>query len=273
MKIVSISGGRSSAMMLKILLDNGQITPDTHVLFANTGREHDATLDFIEECSQQWAVPVTWLEYRNAAPKFEVVTHATASRRFGPDPGRPFRELIDKWGCLPNPVKRICTAEMKIKTIRRYIRSLGHKGAIPTFVGLRYDEPERVARKKAQNAVGKEAEVCYMPLYDLRITRTERDLFWQAQPFDLAIHSASDNCDFCFLKSFSQQIWRIREEPGAVEWWIDIERNARKTAKRKRHGQFHKEYSFADLKKFALQQTYIPQPDEPRVSISCACTD
>jgi len=273
MQVISISGGRSSAMMLKILLDNGQITPETHVIFANTGREHDATLDFIEACSTRWGVTVTWLEYRHAAPKFEVVTYATASRRFGPDPGRPFRELLEGRSYLPNPVQRICTAEMKIKTIRRYIRSLGHKGAIPTFVGLRYDEPDRVARKKAQNAMGKEAEFCYMPLYDLRITRAERDLFWLAQPFDLAIPSAADNCDFCFLKSFSQQIWRIREEPDAVEWWIEMEENARHSAKRRRHGQFRKEYSFKDLKKFALQQTYIPQPDEPRVSISCACTD
>lgn len=273
MKVISISGGRSSAMMLHILQQNGTIDHETHVIFANTGRESNETLDFIQECSDRWQIPVTWLEYRNAAPKFEVVTYETASRRSGPDPGRPFRELLERSGYLPNPVQRICTAEMKIKTIRRYIRSLGHKGQILTYIGLRYDEPERVARKKAQNQTGKEAELYFMPLYDLRVTRADRDRFWSQQPFDLQIPSASDNCDFCFLKSFSQQIWRIREEPWAVDWWIEQERNARKTAKRGRQAQFRKEYSFEDLKRFALTQTHIPLPDEPRVSISCSCTD
>lgn len=275
MKVISISGGRSSAMMLRILQENGTLDDKTQVVFANTGRESDETLEFIRECSERWQIPVTWLEYRREKPKFEVVTYETASRRSGPDPGRPFRELLQDRNYLPNPTQRICTAEMKIKTIRRYIRSLGHRGQIITYVGLRYDEPERVARKRAQNQAGKEAEYCIMPLYQLRVTRAERDRFWSQQPFDLKINSVSDNCDFCFLKSFSQQIWRIREEPEMVEWWIQQEQNARKTAKRNRQAQFRKEYSFEDLKRFALNQTYIPlpNPDENRVSISCNCTD
>jgi len=260
-------------MMLKILIDNG-LQPDDIVVFCNTGREHDATLDFVHECETRWRVPIVWLEYRSSTPKFEIVTYETASRRQGPNNSRPFSELLSDRRYLPNPTQRICTAEMKVKTVRRYVRTvLKHKGKIPTFVGLRYDEPTRVARKKEQNRIGKEAEFCMMPLYDMRVTVRERDEFWLQQPFDLQLNSHSDNCDFCFLKSFSQQIWRIRQEPEAVEWWIEQEKNSAMSAKRKRNGQFRKEYSFEQLRDFALRQTHIPIPEQTNQSITCACTD
>lgn len=276
MRVASISGGRSSAMMLKILIDNGfGSEPGDIVCFCNTGREHNATLDFVQECSIRWNIPIIWLEYRSQKPKFEVVTYETAARR--ETGSRPFTELLSSGrGILPNPVKRFCTVELKIKTVRRYVRTvLKHRGLIPTFIGLRYDEPTRVARKKAQNAAGKEPEWVEMPLNDMKITVNERDIFWGGQPFNLAINSHSDNCDFCFLKSKWQQIRRIREEPDAIEWWIEQEERAKISAKRKRNGQFRKEYSFKKLKEIASTQLYLdmPEPENKFSSISCACTD
>lgn len=47
-RLISFSGGRSSAMMLKILADNGLRDTD-HVVFANTGKERHETLDFVHE--------------------------------------------------------------------------------------------------------------------------------------------------------------------------------------------------------------------------------
>lgn len=257
-------------MMLKILIDNG-LQPDDVVVFANTGREDEATLNFIHECEKQWGVPVVWLEYRNEKPKFEVVDYNTASRKNNP---RPFNELLDRIKYLPNPTQRICTAELKIKTIRRYVRhSLKHKGGWDTFVGLRYDEPLRVARKKEQNSIGKEPEHYLMPLHELRVTVRERDEFWRQQPFDLQINSHSDNCDFCFLKGKMQQVWRIRAEPTAVDWWIEREAKASQSATRRKNAQFRKEYSFQDLKDLAFRQTFMDLPETPIQSLTCSCTD
>lgn len=268
MKLVSISGGRSSAMMLHILQENNLLN-DAIVCFSNTGKESPETLEFINECSKRWGIEVVWLEYAPNAPGFKIVTFETASRN-----GEPYRALIEKKGYLPNPVKRICTAELKIKIIRRFVRSIGVKGHFDTYLGLRYDEPERVARKKAQNAAGKEPEVCFMPLHEMRITRKERDEFWAKQPFDLQISSISDNCDLCFLKGKSNLVWAIRGNPKSVEWWVDMEQMVTKSAKRKRNSQFRKEYSYTDLKKLALNQTYIPYPQqEKRISLTCNCTD
>ena len=113
---VSFSGGRTSAYMLwRVLQSNGGKLPEeTIVCFANTWKEAPETLDFVNECSVQWGVPITWLEYRWAEEtkdRFKVVTYETASRN-----GEPFFEMIQQNGkpFLPNPVMRICTARLNI---------------------------------------------------------------------------------------------------------------------------------------------------------------
>src|SRR5207249_519093 len=41
---------------------HGELPPDAHVLFANTGREHDATLRFVHAMETAWNVRFRWLE-------------------------------------------------------------------------------------------------------------------------------------------------------------------------------------------------------------------
>ena len=61
---ISFSGGRSSGYMLyKILEAQGGLLPDQRVIFANTGKEMPETLDFVHQCSQEWGVDITWIEY------------------------------------------------------------------------------------------------------------------------------------------------------------------------------------------------------------------
>lgn len=59
--VVSFSGGRTSALMLRKILDVG-LGEDVHVLFANTGKERAETLEFVAECARRWRVDVHWLE-------------------------------------------------------------------------------------------------------------------------------------------------------------------------------------------------------------------
>ena len=89
--VISFSGGRTSAYMLwKVLEANeGKLPLDAIVCFANTGKEEEATLKFVHDCSINWDVPIVWLEYRDAEVKFAVVDYKTASRN-----GEPFEALI-----------------------------------------------------------------------------------------------------------------------------------------------------------------------------------
>ena len=116
--VISFSGGRTSAYMLwRVLQSNDGLPEDAKVCFANTGKEDEATLRFVDQCSRNWDVPIAWLEYQVADTKFKIVNFDQASRN-----GEPFEALIKKKKYLPNMEARFCTAELKVLTIDRYFK-------------------------------------------------------------------------------------------------------------------------------------------------------
>lgn len=78
-------------MLHHILEANGGLPDRCIVTFQNTGREMPQTLDFVQEVGDRFGVKIVWLEYRPDAPKYEVVSHNSASRD-----GEPFEALIRK---------------------------------------------------------------------------------------------------------------------------------------------------------------------------------
>ena len=117
--LISFSGGRTSGYMLHQILEaNGDLPERCKVVFANTGREMPETLDFVQECSERWSVPIIWLEYRKQMPKFVTVSHNSASRD-----GEPFRQALEQPKILPNVHRRFCTQELKVKTIKLYVNA------------------------------------------------------------------------------------------------------------------------------------------------------
>lgn len=78
---ISFSGGRSSAYMLwRVLQANGGLPKDAFVCFANTGKEEEATLRFVQRCAAEWDIPITWLEFEDTETGFRTVDFASASR-------------------------------------------------------------------------------------------------------------------------------------------------------------------------------------------------
>jgi len=79
---ISFSGGRTSAYMLwRVLQSNGGKLPEEAVVcFANTGKEDEATLKFVQDCAVNWGVPIVWLEFCDTKSKFEIVDFDSASR-------------------------------------------------------------------------------------------------------------------------------------------------------------------------------------------------
>ena len=79
---ISFSGGRTSAYMLYKVLEAHQMSlpQEAKVLFCNTGKEDNATLDFVNECSVRWGVEITWLEFtlENEESAFKVVDYRSA---------------------------------------------------------------------------------------------------------------------------------------------------------------------------------------------------
>ena len=256
---ISMSGGRTSAYMLRQVLDvsRDRLDKDAFVMFANTGKERPETLDFVHECSVRWDVPIVWVEYRHEYGdkhlRFTEVTYETASRN-----GEPFEALIRDKRHLPNPGKRTCTEFLKVRAIEWAMLRRGHEH-YDNMVGLRADEPRRVATVRAKD----DPDRC--PLYDAGITERDVLAFWKAQPFDLQLTSGWSNCDLCFLKRWSIQLRLEQERPGMAQWWADQEAKVGAT--------FRVGRTYRHLQTYAASQRTLPLFDEPDESLSCACTD
>lgn len=266
---ISFSGGRTSAYMLWRVLQAHQMSlPDSaEVCFANTGKECEETLEFVRDCSVNWGVPITWLEYRNDEIPYAVVDFETASRD-----GKPFESLIRKRNYLPNPVARFCTVELKVRTIHRYLKAQGWT-EWDSMLGIRADEKRRLA-KIGQQDYGKHEEKI-APLGTAGITKEDVGAFWRAQPFDLKLPNnngvtMNGNCDLCFLKGGAQVLSLIAEKPERAVWWASMEALA--LASKPSGAVFRSDRpSYASMAEFAKSQRTIFDPDEE--SIACFCGD
>ena len=226
MKVLSFSGGRTSAYMLANYDFNIAI-------FCNTGKEAEGTLDFVRKCGEYFDKKIVWLEYTSEnKEKYKIVNFKTASRN-----GEPFEELIKKKKYIPNQVTRFCSMELKALTIKRYLKNIGAKiNDIDMILGIRADEPNRYFKLKDNNRNGWENK---MPLYKDGITKKEILEYWKTQPFDLEINPHQGNCDLCFLKGMTKKIELLRQQPEIAQWWSDMENLIGAT--------FNKNYSIAEL--------------------------
>lgn len=218
--MIQVSGGRTSAFMLRKILDahDGKLPNNVIATFQNTGKEHEATLIFLKEISDEWNVPITWLEFTidNGVKGFQIVNYCTASRN-----GEPFEALMRSRDYPPNPRVRYCTVELKLRTGLRFARSLGWED-FTRAVGLRADEPHRVARMKSDSA----NEYVVMPMAKAGHTLDDVMKFWMSQDFDLKLPNddhAYGNCDLCFLKKTAKIEKILRSNPQRGEWWAKQE--------------------------------------------------
>ena len=262
---ISFSGGRTSGYMLYRILEAHQMSlpSDTYVCFANTGKEEEATLRFIQRCSDEWNVDIHWVEYTNDEPRFKKVTFETASRN-----GEPFEELIKKRQYLPNPVTRFCTSELKIRTINKYLRSIGWEDHTETedWIGIRADEPRRAA---------KIADKARIPLATSGVTVSDVGRFWASQTFDLELPTINGrtmhgNCDLCFLKPGAQIVSLIQQKPERAIWWSKMEALA--LASKPSGASFRKDRpGYASMLQFTQEQINMFDPNEE--GIACFCGD
>lgn len=205
--VISFSGGRTSAYMLRRVLDAG-LQPDVHVLFADTGRERDETYQFVRECEERWQVPIHWVKR----------------------PGY-FTQLITDRRTLPNPAQRWCTQELKIRPMRDWMQARGYE-RWDAVIGIRADEPRRIAKMREANEERSERWTNVMPLAETGITVKDIVAFWAAQPFDLKLRPWEGNCTICFLKHVAKRERIAKDRPDLLAWWVEQERRTRQYFRR-----------------------------------------
>jgi len=270
--LISFSGGRTSGFMLWNIIQahGGTLPEDIYITFANTGKEAPETLDFVHEIGQKWGVKIHWLEYDGRIQKensknyqyfWKEVDYATASRN-----GEPFAKLIEDVGCLPNPLNRMCSGQMKIRTINRFLQTQGFNSPYQAMIGIRADEERRARKLIGSVSEGSEK---MLPLYEDGISKEDVGEFWKEQSFDLDLpnnNGVTDwgNCDLCFLKGRSKRLSIMQQRPDLADWWIEQEN--------KQNDYFNRlELGYEQIRIIATDQQGFDFGDDD--SISCFCGD
>lgn len=174
-------------------------------LFANTGQEHPKTLEFIERSSQEWGLPIVWIEAVQHPGERKSATHREVSFSTADREGLVFEAMIAKYG-IPNRNYPHCTRELKLHPMLSYVRSIGWQD-VDAAVGIRIDEPRRLKPKP---------RVVY-PLADWW-PHDKLDVldFWGKQTFDLGLEDREGNCVWCWKKSAKKHFLNIQANP---EWY------------------------------------------------------
>jgi 3'-phosphoadenosine 5'-phosphosulfate sulfotransferase (PAPS reductase)/FAD synthetase len=236
--LMSVSGGRSSVMLAKLLVDTEKLKPVDVIIggfyvhtkyvndtsefafaFSNTSREKEACLEFMRDVEKFWGIKVTWVEAlidlrKNKGTRHKVVNFETAKRN-----GEIFEDVIRKYG-IPNVKFPHCTREMKQAAIRSFMKYIGWGTwkDYKTILGFRADEPKRT---NPENLVKLNQ---WWPLWEWGIKKPDVAFFWNRQPFDLKIEVDADgNCENCWKKADLKLLYQAKSNPKGIEWIREME--------------------------------------------------
>lgn len=213
---ISFSGGRTSAFMTQWLLKNKSDEYDFLITFANTGKENEETLEFVQKCSEYFGFNVVWIEAvvsdtYNVGIRHKIVDFKTASRN-----GEPFEAFIKKYG-IPNTGAPACSSKLKKEAINSYRKSVGWNKEL-TAIGIRIDEIDRMSPDKEKQ------RLIYPLISMIKTTKYDVNNFWKNMPFDLGLKSYQGNCDCCWKKSFRNLMTIAVENPEKYDWWREMEK-------------------------------------------------
>lgn len=244
-RIINFSGGKTSAYMTITEYKKNDL-----VIFCDTGREHEKTYKFINDFEKFENIPIIKLKYC--------------------DNENPFDFLLKKknYKVIPNRVKRFCTDELKIKTSKRYLRSIGIR-KFENLIGFRADEKQRILKRKFlfKNVIDK------FPLYDKGITKEFINEYWNKKTYNLEIPSILGNCDLCFMKGKNAIISILTSFPELADKWIKDEEEAQKHGKYGGHTYFP-DVSFKELKNIAQNNLFKNYNLNDITPIyNCSCTN
>lgn len=176
-------------------------------LFANTGEEHEKTLEFVDRCDREWQLGIIWIEsvvhHGKKSSTHRIVSFETASRN-----GEPFEAMISKYG-IPNKSYPHCNRELMLNPMKSYIASIGWS-KVHAAVGIREDEPKRLRQG------AKKGRIVYPFAHWWPQDKQDVLTWWEDQPFDLGIQEREGNCKWCWKKSQTKHAANIAENP---EWY------------------------------------------------------
>lgn len=208
-KVVSFSGGRTSAYLCHLMIEKfGRENVD--FVYMDTGAEHPKTYEFIRKVNDYFKLNLTCLRTDFSSPlgvgnSFNVVDINSINHDLV-----PFKEMIAKYG-VPYIGGMFCTDRMKLVPFTKYCQEKYGRGNYETWLGIRADETKRLKPKKG---------IRYMA----EISEFEKEdvlEFWSGMPFDLDLDEWLGNCSVgCPKKSNLKLAAAQRDEPGMYHDWL-----------------------------------------------------
>lgn len=215
--VVSVSGGRTSALMAKLLKDRIDGKRKVVFIFANTSKERPETIKFLRQCDDHFGLNLVLVEAVVHPERGVGTTHRVVSSfaELKMD-GSVFEAVIQKYG-IPNKNFPHCTRELKAAPIRSYLRSFGINKYV-TAIGYRADEPKRLNWQMARQ------DRHYYPLAETwQVRKPDVLAWWRRQTFDLELAEHEGNCDLCWKKSTNKLLTLIEHDPYIATWWHAME--------------------------------------------------
>ena len=217
----SFSGGLTSAVMTKAIHDKLSDKFDITVVFANTGCEDEATMEFVERCDNKFNWGVTWVEALVDQRKGKGVRHKVVDFRSASREGEPFREVIKKYGIFNNS-NPACTDRLKLLPMKSYLKTIGfefgNKLNHLTAIGFRADEADRCS-------INADKFGFIYPL--VRWGLTKRDVAIEAKKWGIKLDLKGDhygNCKWCWKKSFRKLQTLALEDPSVFDFPKQMEK-------------------------------------------------
>jgi hypothetical protein len=182
--------------------------------FSNTGKEKEATLEFVERCDQEFGLGVHWVEAK-IHPTFGVgTTYTEVDFKTADRTGKPFEAMIAKFG-IPNQSFKHCSRELKTRPLSAFAKDYFKDTPFRTALGMRLDEASRA----------KYGNPLYLyPFLDMNVMVQDVRAFWNSYHFDLALKDYEGNCDLCWKKSVRKKLTLITENPKISDWWVEMEK-------------------------------------------------
>lgn len=261
--LISFSGGKTSAYMTWYLLRKyeaiwfpeykmflgieriGEMkaTVEILVVFANTSKENNETLDFVRDCDLNFGFNTIWIEAvvkeeSGTGTSYKVIDYETAKRD-----GSVYEAVIAKYG-IPNIENPHCTRELKTVPITKLVRDYGWGNLqYDTCIGYRIDEPKRWAKKK-QRAAQKSKRHIYYFVDEKPTTKQQVNGWWALQSFNLQLEDHEGNCDLCWKKSENKTMAIVGCCPTKAIWWEKMEKKYGEFTPPSREGSAKPPYTF-----------------------------
>ena len=252
--------------MTKLCVEKFKDTHDIAITFANTGCEHENTLDFVNKCDKHFGWGVVWIEAvvnpeKGKGIRHKVVDYETASRY-----GEPMEADFAKHG-LPGPGWLHCTRDTKELPIKDYLKSvLGWKwGEFWIAIGIRADEVDRVSTNREK------LKFVY-PLVDAGWTKEDLNAKCASWPFDLDLKGEHyGNCVWCWKKSMRKLLTLAQDDESIFDFPRKMEEKyshiTTTNDPNMSRQMFRKNMTTVDIIKMAREGNFEPYRDQDQTQM------